>query len=138
MVLRIWSWCEASAGVFDGAKAHAHQSIRLSPKDNFVHPAYLALAMAAFIEQDDGAFEEWAHLAIQASPNAPIRRAMMIAHAAKAGKQDLVDIHLAELMRTSPDFIDSLFRGENQLFQKPEHTEMLLNGLRKAGFPKNG
>jgi hypothetical protein len=30
-------------------------------------------------------------------------------------------------MRSAPDFIDSVFRGENQLFQQPEHTAMLLD-----------
>ena len=138
VVLRFWSWCEASAGDFEAAKEHAHLAIRLSPKDPDVHPAYLALAMAAFIERDNVAFEDWAGKAIQLAPQAPIRRAMMIAYAAEAGNQALLDMHLAELLITSPDFIDSVFRGENELFQKPEHTEILLSGLRKAGFPKNG
>jgi hypothetical protein len=60
----------------------------------------------------------------------------MIAYAAEVGNQALMETHSEELMDSSPDFIDSLFRGENQLFQKPEHTAMLLDGLRKAGFPK--
>ena len=136
VVLRFWSWCEASAGEFESAKAHAHLAIRLSPKDTFVHPEYLALAMAAFIEKDAAGFEEWAGKAIRLAPYAPTRRAMMIAYAAEAGNQSLLETHRAELMRSAPDFIDSLFRGENQLFQKPEHMAMLLDGLRKAGFPE--
>ncbi len=108
----------------------------LSPKDTFIHPEYLALAMAAFIENDAAGFEEWAGKAIQLAPHAPIRRAMMIAYAAEIGNQPLLETHRAELMRSAPDFIDSLFRGENQLFQKPEHMAMLLDGLRKAGFPE--
>jgi hypothetical protein len=39
-------------------------------------------------------------------------------------------------MRSAPDFINSLFRGEHQLFQQSEHMAMLLDGLRKAGFPE--
>ncbi len=31
VVLRFWSWCEASAGEFESAKEHAHMAIRLSP-----------------------------------------------------------------------------------------------------------
>ena len=65
-----------------------------------------------------------------------IRRAMMIAYAAEAGNQSLLETHRKALMRSAPDFIESLFRGENQLFQKPEHTATLLDGLRKAGFPE--
>jgi adenylate cyclase len=136
IVLRFWAWCEASAGEFESAKQHAHMAIRLSPRDPRIHPAYLALAMAAFIEKDAAAFEKWANKAIRLQPTAPIRRAMMIAYAADAGNQALLETHREALMRSSPDFIDSLFRGENQLFQKPEHMAMLLDGLRKAGFPK--
>ncbi len=136
VVLRFWSWCEASAGEFERAKEHAHLAIRLSPKDTFIHPEYLALAMAAFIEKDAAGFEEWAGKAIRLGPNAPIRRAMMIAYAAEAGNQALLETHRAELMRFAPDFVDSLFRGENQLFHKPEHMAILLDGLRKAGFPE--
>jgi hypothetical protein len=40
------------------------------------------------------------------------------------------------LMESAPDFIDSLFQGGNQPFQQPEHMAMLLDGLRKAGFPQ--
>ena len=133
-VLRAWSYCEAGAGEFESAKIHAHLAIRLSPKDSTIHPAYLALAMTAFIEKDAVAFEEWAGKAIQLAPHAPIRRAMMIAYAAEKGDEALLETHRAELMSFAPDFIDSVFRKENQLFQKQEHMEFLLDGLRKAGF----
>jgi len=136
LVLNFWAWCEASAGEFENAKNHAYMALRLSPKDPFAGVSSLALAMAAFIEKDDVGFEEWAGKAIQAHPHAPIRRAMMIAYAAEAGDQQLLNTHLDELTRFAPDFIDSLFRGENKLFQQPEHMEMLLNGLRKAGLEK--
>jgi adenylate cyclase len=136
MVLNFWSWCEASTGDFEAAKAHAHMALRLSPKDPYAGTSSLALAMAAFIEKDAAGFEEWAGRAIQAHPNAPIRRALMIAYAAEAGDQALLKTHLDELMRFAPDFIGSLFRGENQLFQRPEHMDMLLDGLRKAGLPE--
>ncbi len=136
LVLNFWAWCEASAGEFETAKIHAHMALRLSPKDWFAGVSYLALAMAAFVEKDAVGFEEWAGKAIQAHPNAPIRRAMMIAYAAEAGDRKLLKTHLDELTRAAPDFIDSLFRGENKLFQQPEHMEMLLDGLRKAGLPE--
>jgi len=134
LVLRTWAYCEASAGEFESAKQHAHMAIRLSPKDPTIHPAYLALAMAAFIEREYDEFENWAGKAIQLAPHVPFRRAMMVAYAAETGNQTLLEIHRAALMRSTPDFIDSVFRGENQTFQKPEHREALLEGLRKAGF----
>jgi TolB-like protein len=136
VVLRYWAWCEASAGDFENAKKHARLAIRLSPRDQQIGMAYLALAMAAFIERDAAEFEEWAGKAIRMQPTAPIRRAMMVAYAANAGNQELLDTHREELMAFAPDFIDSLFRGENQPFEKPEHTALLMDGLRMAGFPE--
>ena len=133
-VLRFWAWCEASMGKFESAKRHALDAIRLSPKDFFVGVSYLALAMAAFAERDIEGFEEWAEKALQAQPYAPIRRAMMIAHAAEVGNLEMLETHRTALMSFAPDFIESLFRGENQLFQKPEHMKILLDGLQKAGF----
>ena len=134
-VLSFWAWCEASAGEFESAKKHAHMALRLSPKDRYADVAFLALAMSAFIEKDAVGFEEWAGKAIQSHPNAPIRRAMMIAYAAESGDPQLLKSHLDALMEFAPNFIDSLFRGDNRLFQKPEHMNMLLDGLRKAGLP---
>ena len=61
---------------------------------------------------------------------------MMIAYAANTGNQELLETHRKELNEFAPDFIDSLFRGANQPFQQPEHMAVLLDGLRKAGFPK--
>lgn len=134
-VLSFWAWCEASAGEFESAKEHAHMALRLSPKDRYSDVAFLALAMSAFIEQDGVEFEKWAGKAIQSHPNAPIRRAMMIAYAAESGDQELLKRHLNALLEFAPDFISSLFRGDNRLFQKSEHMKILLDGLRKAGLP---
>ena len=135
MVLRFWAWCEACAGAVKQAKEHALMALRLSPKDPFAHPAFLALAMSAFIEGDDEAFEHWCNKGIQQSPNSPVRRALMIAYAAQKGDESLMQLHRDALLQAAPDFIGSVFRGENQLYVKAEHMDMLLDGLRKAGFP---
>jgi len=134
-VLRFLAVVEAASGEFEQAKVNANLAIRLSPRDSYIHPAYLALAMAAFIEQDSSAFEEAAGKAIQLAPHAPIRRAMMIAYAAEVGNEALLETHRQELMRSAPDFVESLFAGQNELFERPEHMKLLLDGLRKAGFP---
>ena len=60
----------------------------------------------------------------------------MIAHAAEIGDAALMRTHLDALKSFSPGFIASLFRGENRLFAKDEHMDMLLDGLRKAGMPE--
>lgn len=133
-VLRVLALCEASVGEVESAQDHAKRTIRLSPKDPNIHAAYLALAMTAFIEEDWSTFEETANIAIQLSNTAPIRRALMIAYAAETGKQELLEEHRSALMTSSPDFIGSLFRGENRPFQQPEHMEALLSRLRQAGF----
>ena len=92
--------------------------------------------MAAFVEQDDNNFEEWAEKAVQGNPSAPIRRALMVAYAARTGNQAMLELHRTALMSSTPEFIDSLFQGENQIFQQPEHMAMLLDGLLLAGFSK--
>jgi tetratricopeptide (TPR) repeat protein len=133
-ILQTLSYAEARAGETIAARELAQQAIRLSPKDPNIGNAYLALSLAAFVEQDHDEFRQWAEKAIRAAPNAPIRRALMIAHAAIIGDQQLLETHRDELMRFAPDFIASIFSGENKQFERPEHMELLLNGLRKAGF----
>ena len=90
--------------------------------------------MAAFLERDHAEFVDWVQKAIQAQPVAPIRRAMMISYAGKVGDEALQKKHIDALNGFAPDFIASLFRGENRLFAKDEHMEMLLDGLRQAGL----
>lgn len=136
IVLRFWAQCEAGSGDVQSAKRHALAAIQLSPMDPRTHVSYLALAMCAFIERSNSEFEEWADKAIQMGPSAPIRRALMISYAAANGRSETMETHLNELMSWAPDFIDSLFRGENRPFQREEHMKMLLDGLRKAGFPQ--
>lgn len=110
-------------------------ALRLSPEDPQASVTFPALAMAAFVERDDGTFENWCDKVIQQNPNAPIRRALMIAFAAQKGDGSLIHLHRDALMQFAPDHIGSVFRGENQLYVKPEHMDLLLDGLRKAGFP---
>jgi hypothetical protein len=92
-------------------------------------------AMSAFIEQDFPRLREWAELAIQSNPAAPIRRVLVIAYAAEVGDAPLLRTHLEKLQSDAPDFILSLFRGDYRPFHRPEHMTMLLDSLRKAGLP---
>lgn len=133
-VLFFLSWTEASAGNVDRAKELAAQAIRMSPKDRRLHVAHLAYAMSTFIEGNFARLREWAELAIQGRPTAPIRRVLMIAYAAEVGDAALLRTHLDALQHVAPDFISSLFRGDYRPFHRPEHMKMLLDSLRKAGL----
>ena len=97
-------WCEATMGNADAARRHTQEALRLSPKDRLILMGYLNMAMAAFIERDHADFLNWGLKAIQVGPVAPIRRAMMIAHAAEIGDEELLKEHLDELNRFSPRF----------------------------------
>ena len=72
-------------------KHHAKMATLLSPKDTGMHVAFPALAMCAFILQENKELGLWPIKGIQASPNGLIRRAMMIARAAETENRSLLD-----------------------------------------------
>jgi len=137
-ILFFLSWTEAAAGNVGRAKELAAQALRMSPKDRWVGIAHLAYAECAFIEQDFPRLREWAELAIQSHPTAPIRRVLMIVYAAEVGDASLLRTHLEKLQSVAPDFIPSLFRGDYHPFHRPEHMAMLLDSLRKEGLESGG
>jgi TolB-like protein len=127
------AFCEATVGLADEAKEHAHLALRLSPRDYRIGAAYLALAMAHFTQQNYDEAARWCETAIQAQHRAPIRRALMIACSARAGDMVRARSEIAVLNSFAPDFIPSLFRGQNPVFARKEDMENLLGGLRLAG-----
>ena len=56
----------------------------------------------------------------------------MIAGCARAADLEKAAQERAVLDGFAPDFIASLFRGENRVFTRPEDMEHLLEGLRLA------
>jgi hypothetical protein len=88
--------------------------------------------MASYSEREYAEAVRWIELAIQTHPRAPIRRAIMIACYARAGDQQRAAQERAVLDGFAPDFIASLFRGENRVFTRPEDMEHLQEGLRIA------
>jgi len=134
LVLYILSQSEATNGNVDRAKSLAAQALRLSPKDRWAGTAHLALAIGAFIERDWQALHDRATLAIQGQPNQPMRRVLMIACAAETGDASLLRAQMEKLQGLAPRFIPALFRGDFQIFHRPEHRQMLLDSLRKAGL----
>jgi TolB-like protein/Flp pilus assembly protein TadD len=128
------AWCESLAGYTEEAREHAALGLRLSPRDNefWLGVAYLALAQASFADGDYEETKKWARLSIQMHPRAPIRRSLMIACCALNGELEEAKEHAAALNSFSPDFIDSLLRGDLTLYKTPEHNAALAEGLRKA------
>jgi adenylate cyclase len=128
------AYAEATAGFGEDAKEHGLLALRLSPRrDTWVGPAQLALAMASYCAREYDEAVRWAGLAIQSQPAAPIRRSIMIACCARAGDLQRAAQEQAVLDGFAPDFIASLFRGENRVFTRPEDMEHHLDGLRLAG-----
>ena len=135
MVLSMLACIEVMLGDLEEAKAIAAKAIRLNPKDSWAGTAYLALSLVAFIEDDSG-FRHWTEKAILAQPYAPIRRTLMIAHAAEVGDEALLREHLEYLNKFAPRFLPRLLSGEQETYQVPEHREKFLNALRKVGPPE--
>jgi len=129
------AYADVQLGNLSAAKVAAEKSIRLNPKDAETGPAYLALAQAAFVE-DDPQFRHWAEKAIRAQPSAPIRRTLMIAHAAEVGDQTLLDEHLHHINAIAPRFISRLLSGELDPIKIPQYREKFLSALRKAVLPE--
>ena len=125
--------CEAMSGLGDAAKEHATLSLRLNPRDSWIGVTHLALAMVCFHARDYAEAARLAELAIQSEPAVPLRRAILIASCAQLGDQARAAKELAALNNIAPDFTASLFRGDFQVFRKPEDMAHLLDSLRLAG-----
>ena len=120
----------ASVGNSGKSKELSLIAKRLSPKDPYLGRFfYLSMAMCYFIEYDNNNFLEWAEKAIQAAPNAPIRRALMIAYAMEENDKELAQKHFLALNNFAPDFIPSVLDGENILFADDEHRQRVNGGL---------
>ena len=132
----LMAWCESLAGQLEDAKKHAQLALRLSPRDAdlWLGDAYLALLQAYFAEGDFEQAAKWGELAIQMTPKAPIRRALMIVCCAETGKTEDAAQHADVLGSFAPDFIPSLLKGELTLYKLPDHNALLVEGLKRAGF----
>ena len=132
-VLAFTSFAEAAVGLRQEAKEHGSLALRLSPRDFWITGnAQLALAMASYSAREYAEAVRWAELAMQSAPTGPIRRAVMIACLGRSGDQKRAAQERAVLDSFAPDFIRSLFRGENQVFARTDDMEHLLTGLKLA------
>jgi len=130
-----FSWAQSLAGLTTEAKEHAHLALRLSPRDLdlWLGDIYLALLQASFADGDFPEAQKWGLLAIQMTPKAPIRRALMAASYAHMDNMENATQQLRELERFSPDFAESILRKRMSLYKLPEHNQLLIEGLKKAG-----
>jgi adenylate cyclase len=133
------AWGEAVAGMSTAAKDHALLALRLSPRDTnmWLGEAYLALTQATFAEREFEEARKWAKLAIQTGPKAPIRRAIMMACCGHLGDLGMVEEHARALHEFAPDFLADLFAGAIEIYRNPEHYELIIDGLRKAGVVRS-
>nr|WP_255455805.1 adenylate/guanylate cyclase domain-containing protein [Ruegeria sp. PrR005] len=129
------AWHESLVGRTEDAREHALLALRLSPRDAdiWVGDAYLALAQASFAEGDFIEARRWGERAIEMTPRAPIRRALMIAAAAHLGLLEQARPHTEALADFAPAFLDSLVSGRLTLYRLPEHNALLVEGLKKSG-----
>ncbi len=136
MSLFLAAWGESLVGRVDEAREHVELGLRLSPREHdiWLGVAYLALTQASFTEHKFDEAREWGRLAIQMHSTAPIRRALVIASCAYLGDHEEAQKHVQRLNEFAPDFLPNLLNGNLEFFKAPEHNELLLQGLREAGF----
>jgi TolB-like protein len=130
------AWGESLAGLTTEAREHAELALRLSPRDLdlWLGDIYLALLQASFAESDFEEAKKWGLLAVQMTPKAPIRRALMTAICAYTDDLEGAAHHAHELKSFAPDFIPGVLSGEMTLYKMSEHNSLLVEGLHKAGF----
>lgn len=129
------AWHESLVGRTGEAKMHAKLALRLSPRDAdvWVGDAYLALAQSHFAEGDFEKVQEWGKLAVQFTPRAPIRRALLIASAGHLAQPQDGTAHAEALAGFAPTFLDSIVSGRLALYRLPEHNALLIDGIVKSG-----
>ncbi len=134
--LTLMAWGESLAGMTADAKHHAELALRLSPRDLdlWLGDAYLTLLQANFAESDFEEAKKWGLLAVQMTPKAPIRLALMTASCIHTNDPEGAAYYARKLEELSPDFIPSLLSGAVTLYKTPEHNLILIDGLHKAGF----
>lgn len=131
--IHFMAWHESLVGRTSEAREHAELALHLSPRDAdiWVGDAYLALAQAHFAEGNFSEAQHWGELAIQMTPRAPIRRALLIACATHLGQPDEARPHRAALSEFAPAFLDSIVSGRLVLYRLPKHNSLLVEGITK-------
>lgn len=127
------AWTEAVAGLAVEAREHAHLGLRLSPLDADIWrgEGFCALALASFYERDFGEAVRWGQLSNQMQP---VNQGLMIAANAYLGDLAAAKSHAKALQEFAPDFLPAVLSGAIEVCAIPEHNDLFVEGLRRAGL----
>ena len=127
------AWSEAVTGLAAEAKRHAQLALRLSPReaDIWQGEGYSALALVSFIEGDYAEAVNWGHLAYQLQP---VLKGLMVAANAYRGDLEAAASHAEALKAFAPEFLNAVLSGKTAVCKLPEHNELFVEGLRRAGL----
>jgi TolB-like protein/Flp pilus assembly protein TadD len=124
----------AFSGDYDTALPHLDEAIRLSPRDPLLILWYLAKGWAALLTQRYEEAVEFASLAAEANPEFPDIYAVLAAANGQLARADAAQAALDQISRRMPALTTNDERLSRPL-KRPEHRELFLEGLRKAGMP---
>ena len=136
--LRWLSWEESNHGMAKTARAHAEQSLRISPRDRFLDASYWALALAAYVDEAVPECIELAQRAIALNRRYGGHHLLLAAALAEAGQTTEAGEVTANLVRHYPGLLESRLAGRSY-FVDPMLTARYRAALRRAaGVAENG
>ncbi|MCH8155488.1 MAG: CadC-family transcriptional regulator, partial [Proteobacteria bacterium] len=128
-------WLKTYNGDATTAKANFERALRLSPLDTGAYRTYAGLAFSCFLlgEIDDAI--SWAFKALHHNPNYTPSHRVLAASLGQAGRLDEARQVVEQLQSLLPGFTVTRYREET-LFRHREYSELLVDGMRKAGLPE--
>ncbi len=127
--------CYAFRGDYGDAVTHAERADRLSPRDPNRVAWYQARAHAALGTEQYEEAAIWAKKSIEAYPDLPAGWRVLAACYGHLGRLEEAAAALREVLRRYPDLTIESIRA-SQPSTRPEHVELYIDGLRKAGLPE--
>ena len=132
----LWSaWTSVWIGESEAAKEQVTRALRLSPLDSHRGSMFAAMAAAHFLA---GSYDDalaWAERATRERRGFSFSGVLIAASAALTGNADRAREALDELRSTHPNMSVSK-QSLSFPFRRPQDTERLAEGLRKAGLPE--
>ena len=123
--------------VFSGRASEGRVAIqtalRLSPRDPFSWVALMLLAISHYLEKDYLAAAEVAQRTIRAHPTFPLPYRWLAAAFGQLGRSDEAYDALHKAIEVSPQSFEFYVRSRPP-WHRPEDHELMLDGLRKAGW----
>jgi adenylate cyclase len=128
-------WLRLYNGDAATAKAHFERALRLSPIDISAYRTYAGLAFSClFLGQIDDAIS-WASKALHHNPKFTVTHRILAASLGHAGRLDEAHQVVEQLQVLVPGLTVTRYAKETRL-RHLEYSELLMDGLRKAGLPK--